>query len=171
MEPFPWSHSQLNFFFKTENYANLFPLPIEALVLWVIQNNIKFPCKLFIEKKPTQEPSPHLHCGIHRQRVSEILLSAKCRRTRSEKHLTTSATLSYNYPLFLLLILWQFLAVAKTRYIYSITNDLISFSFHCFSPCAVWPMLTVFLHCRRLICFSQVNSTFHTLQTAGTSDF
>lgn len=46
---------------KKQNCANLFPLPIEALVLWVMQNNKKFTWKLSIERKPTKSRVSLLH--------------------------------------------------------------------------------------------------------------
>lgn len=80
---------------KKQNRANLFPLPTEALVLWVMQNNTKFTCKLSIERKPTKSHLLLLHSSASFRDSHNV---SKMQRLRAENIYQPATPPSFSIP-------------------------------------------------------------------------
>lgn len=80
---------------KRQNCANLFPLPIEALVLSVMQNNKKFTWKLSIERKPTKSHVSLLHSSASFRDSHNV---SKMRRVRAENIYQPAILSSFSIP-------------------------------------------------------------------------
>lgn len=94
--PCPWSQCRLKKKKKKrQNCANLFPLPIEALVLWVMQNNKKFTWKLSIERKPTKSHVSLLHSSASFRDSHNV---SKTQRVRAENIYQPAIPSSFSIP-------------------------------------------------------------------------